>query len=92
MSERAEGRIFGYARVSSTEQHLDRQLAELIKYVPEENIVTDKQSGKNLERAGYQALKGRFGLMTMNKILVAKNDGYTYNIDEEYCSLEWGIL
>ena len=62
MSERAEGRVFGYARVSSTEQHLDRQLAELIKYVPEENIVTDKQSGKNLERAGYQALKGRFGV------------------------------
>ncbi|MDY3855203.1 MAG: hypothetical protein SO170_09675, partial [Butyribacter sp.] len=28
MSERAEERVFGYARVSSTEQHLDRQLAE----------------------------------------------------------------
>ena len=25
--------------------------------------------------------------MTMSKIPVAKNDGYTYNIDEEYCSL-----
>ena len=62
MSEISQGRIFGYARVSSTEQNLDRQLAELVKYVPEENIVTDKQSGKDLERGGYQALKGRFRL------------------------------
>jgi len=58
----SNGRIFGYVRVSSTEQNLDRQLAELVKYVTEENIVTDKQSGKDLERGGYQALKGRFGL------------------------------
>lgn len=62
MNEVSNGRIFGYARVSSTEQNLDRQLAELVKYVTEENIVTDKQSGKDLERGGYQALKGRFGL------------------------------
>ena len=40
MSEISQGRIFGYARVSSTEQNLDRQLAELVKYVTEENIVT----------------------------------------------------
>lgn len=32
-------RIFGYARVSSNRQNLDRQLVELKKYVPEENIV-----------------------------------------------------
>lgn len=43
----AESRIMGYARVSSTEQNLARQLVELKKYVPEENIVTDKQSGKD---------------------------------------------
>lgn len=49
MSEISQGRIFGYARVSSMEQNLDRQLAELVKYVPEESIVTDKQSGKDLE-------------------------------------------
>ena len=53
VSEISQGRIFGYARVSSTEQNLDRQLAELVKYVTEENIVTDKQSGKDLERGGY---------------------------------------
>ncbi|MFR2594861.1 MAG: recombinase family protein [Butyribacter sp.] len=32
VSEISQGRIFGYARVSSTEQNLDRQLAELAKY------------------------------------------------------------
>ena len=37
----------GYARVSSKEQNLDRQLLELKKYVPEENIVVDKQSGRD---------------------------------------------
>ena len=55
-------RIMGYARVSSSGQNLDRQIIELKKYVPEENIVIDKQSGKNLERPGYQALKGPLGL------------------------------
>ena len=35
---------------------------ELRKYVPEENIVVDKASGKNLDRPGYQALKGALGL------------------------------
>ncbi len=48
--------------MSSAEQNLDRQLVELRKYVPEENIVIDKQSGKNLQRLGYMALKGAFGL------------------------------
>ena len=51
------GRIVGYARVSTREQNLDRQIKALRQYVPEEMIVTDKASGKDLERAGYQALK-----------------------------------
>ena len=53
--------IYGYARVSSTEQNLDRQILALQKYVEPKNIVTDKQSGKNLDRPGYNALKGIFG-------------------------------
>ena len=50
VSEISQGRIFGYARVSSTEQNLDRQLAELAKYVLEENVVTNKQSEKGKGR------------------------------------------
>ena len=42
----SESRIMGYARVSSAEQNLARQLMELKKYVPEQVIITDKQSGK----------------------------------------------
>jgi len=61
VSEVSQGRIFGYARVSSTEENLDGQLAESVKYVPGENIVIDKQSGEDLEKGGYLALKGRFG-------------------------------
>lgn len=42
----AEGkeRIFGYARVSSKEQNLDRQILALKEHVPEENILVDKES------------------------------------------------
>lgn len=56
------GRILGYARVSSREQNLDRQIQELRKYVDAEHILTDKESGKNLNRPSYQALKGSTGI------------------------------
>lgn len=50
--------IWGYARVSTKEQNLDRQIIELRQYVPkEENILSDKQSGKDFNRASYQKLK-----------------------------------
>ena len=50
-------KIYGYARVSSKEQNLRRQIVALQKYgVKECDIVIDKESGKNLERTGYQYL------------------------------------
>ena len=50
--------IWGYARVSTKEQNLERQLVELRRYVPKaENIISDKQSGKDFNRPGYQSLK-----------------------------------
>lgn len=50
--------IWGYARVSTKEQNLDRQLIELRQYVKkEENIFSDKQSGKDFNRDAYQKLK-----------------------------------
>lgn len=61
-----EGKIMGYARVSSKEQNLDRQIIALKQHVPEENIVVDKTSGKDLQRPGYQALKGTLGLRKRN--------------------------
>ena len=53
-------KTYGYARVSTKEQHLDRQIKAMVDYgVPERDIITDKASGKDLERTGYQALKER---------------------------------
>ena len=52
-----ESRIYGYARVSTKEQNLDRQLLALREQgIEERNIIVDKESGKDLERKGYQAL------------------------------------
>ena len=43
-----KGRMFGYARVSTTDQHLDRQIEALKKYgVSKDNIIVDKCSGKD---------------------------------------------
>lgn len=53
-----ENRTFYYARVSSKEQNLDRQLNAFKKIgAGDRDIITDKESGKNLDRQGYQALK-----------------------------------
>ncbi len=50
--------IFGYARVSTQGQNVDRQLKDLKKYVKDEkNIYIDKQSGKDFKRAAYQQMK-----------------------------------
>ena len=53
-----DSRTYYYARVSSKEQNLDRQIAAFQALgAQEREIITDKESGKNLDRAGYQALK-----------------------------------
>lgn len=67
------GKIVGYARVSSREQNLDRQLMALKQYVPEDMIVTDKASGKNLDRPGYQSLKIGIGKLIKGDTLIIKS-------------------
>ena len=53
-----ESRTYGYARVSTKEQNLDRQIIALQAHeIDERNIVIDKESGKDLDRKGYQSLK-----------------------------------
>ena len=48
---------YGYARVSSKDQNLDRQLVALDKFgIPDELIFKDKVSGKNFERPAYLLL------------------------------------
>lgn len=84
-----QSRVMGYARVSSREQNLDRQLLELKKYVPEENIVVDKQSGKDLERSGYQALKGALGLRPGDTLYIKSLDRLSRNKADIKGELEW---
>lgn len=63
----------GYARVSSKEQNLDRQLQALSQYVPSEMIVTDKASGKDLNRPGYSSLKVGIGKLQKGDTLYIKS-------------------
>ena len=54
----AEAKRYYYARVSSTTQNLDRQLDAFRSIgANERDIITDKISGKDFDRPGYQALK-----------------------------------
>lgn len=54
---------FGYTRTSTTEQHLDRGLAELQKYFDEHEyagdtrILCDQQTGKNFDRPNYRVMR-----------------------------------
>ena len=51
------GNIYGYIRVSARDQNEDRQLVALRGIpVPERNIFTDKQSGKDFNRPEYKKL------------------------------------
>ena len=51
---------FGYARVSSRGQNLDRQIVELKEFgIPEKHIFCDKESGKTFDRTSYLCLRKR---------------------------------
>ena len=54
-----ENKVYGYVRVSTKEQNEDRQLIALLEYgVRREDILIDKQSGKDFNRPKYlQMLK-----------------------------------
>ncbi|MBQ9685856.1 MAG: recombinase family protein [Oscillospiraceae bacterium] len=67
-----DNRTFYYARVSSKEQNLDRQLAAFAALgASERDIITDKESGKDLDRKGYTALKA--ALLRRGDTLVIKS-------------------
>ena len=51
------GEMYGYARVSSKEQNLNRQLDALAEFgVADDMVFADKASGKNFERPEYKRL------------------------------------
>jgi DNA invertase Pin-like site-specific DNA recombinase len=56
----SRGLDLGYARVSTVEQNLDRQLAALAAAgIPDEHIYTDKKTGATVHRDGLTALLDR---------------------------------
>ncbi len=89
MGEIEMGRIYGYARVSSREQNLDRQIQALRKYVDDEHILTDKESGKNLNRPSYQALKGALGLRNGDTLIITSLDRLSRNKADIKQELQW---
>ena len=53
-----EAKTFGYARVSNKEQNLARQIKALAELgIEDRYIIVDRESGKNMDRSGYQALR-----------------------------------
>lgn len=65
------GKMYGYVRVSTQEQHEDRQVLALKNYgVVEGDIFIDKQSGKDFERPQYKKLLKR---LASGDVLVIKS-------------------
>ncbi len=71
----ADNRTLYYARVSTHDQNLSRQIQAFKELgATEDQIVSDKKSGKDFERAGYQALKGALGLRSGDTLVVKELD------------------
>jgi DNA invertase Pin-like site-specific DNA recombinase len=84
-----DSRTFYYARVSSKDQNLDRQLAAFKALgANDRDIITDKESGKDLNRVGYQALKT--GMLRQGDTLVIKSlDRLSRSKRDIKAELEW---
>ncbi len=76
---------YGYIRVSTKEQNIDRQLIEMHDYgISDENIYIDKQSGKDFNRVNYQLLKNKIqpGDLIVIKSIDRLGRNYDMIIDE----------
>ena len=75
------GKTYGYARVSTREQNLDRQLAAFEDFgVDPGNIFADKASGADFERPRYRALMR--ALLPGDTLVVKSIDRLGRNYDE----------
>lgn len=65
------GTVYGYARVSTREQNLDRQLVALEEFgIARRNIFADKASGRDFERPEWTRMKG---VLHEGDVLVVKS-------------------
>ncbi|MGM9601872.1 MAG: recombinase family protein [Faecousia sp.] len=83
------GTIYGYIRVSSTDQNEDRQLIALREVpVPERNLYLDKQSGKDFERPQYKKMVKKLKPGDLLYILSIDRLGRNY----EEIQAQWRVL
>ncbi len=76
---------YGYVRVSTKEQNIDRQLVEMYAQgLNDKTIFIDKQSGKDFERDKYQKLKEKLksGDLLIIKSIDRLGRNYDMIIDE----------
>ena len=72
---------YGYIRVSSKDQNIDRQLIALSYYeIPRNHLYIDKQSGKDFDRPAYQRMLKR--LKWGDKLYIEELDRLGRNYDE----------
>lgn len=83
------GNVFGYIRVSSTDQNEDRQLIALHEVgVTDKNIYMDKLSGRNFNRPQYKALINKMKAGDLLYVLSIDRLGRNY----EEIQTQWRIL
>ncbi len=82
-------KIYGYVRVSSTDQNEDRQMLALRQVgVADQNIFMDKQSGKDFERPNYKKLLRKLKGGDLLYVLSIDRLGRNYNEILE----QWRVL
>lgn len=81
--------IYGYVRVSSTDQNEDRQMAAMQKKaVPPQNVFVDKLSEKDFKRPEYRRLVQKFKEGDLLYILSIDRLGRNYEEIQE----QWRVL
>ena len=82
-------KIYGYIRVSSTDQNEDRQLIAMDKLnIPQAQIFMDKQSGKDFDRPAYKSLVKKLNAGDLLYVLSIDRLGRNY----EEIQNQWRIL
>ena len=83
------GNVYGYIRVSSTDQNEDRQLIAMQKMeVQKKNLYIDKQSGKDFDRPQYKRLVKRLKRGDLLYVMSIDRLGRNY----EDIQQQWRIL
>lgn len=81
--------VYGYVRVSSTDQNEERQMIALREAaVPAKNIFMDKRSGKDFDRPNYKKLVKKLKAGDLLCILSIDRLGRNY----EEILLQWRII